>query len=85
METELNEQLSELESPRWSVVTFEKSVASGLTYQEAAGFVAAHKDKTPSLCIITDDAARRMFQVTDKMRRERDAEVPAQTTFSDIL
>ena len=52
---------SELELPVWSVVTFEKTAASGLTYAEAAAKLEKLKDKKVSgLCVVTDEAAVRM-------------------------
>ena len=55
--------LSELNAPRWSVVTFETCAASGLTYDEAAEELKnLHAKKISGLCIITDEAARRISQ-----------------------
>jgi len=52
---------SELEAPRWSVVSFEKCVAKNLTYTEAAEKLKQLKsEKTSGLCIITDEAAGRI-------------------------
>lgn len=52
---------SELELPVWSVVTFEKTAASGLTYPEAAETLEKLKaEKVSGLCIVTDEAAARM-------------------------
>jgi hypothetical protein len=52
---------SELDEPMWSVVTFDRREASGLTYAEA---VAKLKElelaRTAGLCIVTDDAAGRI-------------------------
>lgn len=52
---------SELNEPRWSVVSFDKLEAKNLTYDEAAQklkeFAAA---KISGLCIITDEAAARI-------------------------
>ena len=51
---------SELNEPRWSVVTFETCAASGLTYDEAAAKLKKLATKKVSgLCIITDEAANR--------------------------
>jgi hypothetical protein len=47
--------------PQWSVVSFEKSVASNLTYDKAIeklNELAAQK--ISGLCIITDEAAERL-------------------------
>lgn len=52
---------SELELPVWSVVTFEKTAASGLTYEQAAAKLEKLKsEKVSGLCIVTDEAAARM-------------------------
>lgn len=53
---------SELNEPRWSVVSFEKPEAKNLTYNEAARKLkklAARK--ISGLCIITDEAAARIL------------------------
>ncbi len=51
---------SELDEPRWSVVSFDKREAGGLTYRQAAELLGVHdKYGTHGLCIITDDAAKR--------------------------
>ena len=52
---------SELFSGRWSLVSFDKCEASGLTYPEAAQRLAeldAHR--IAGLCIVTDEAAARL-------------------------
>ena len=52
---------SELNEPRWSVVTFEICAASGLTYDEAAEELKKLRAKKISgLCIVTDEAAKRV-------------------------
>lgn len=58
---------SELEMPVWSVVTFERCAASGLTYRQAAEKLKRLQTKKVSgLCIVTDEAAARM---TDRKRK----------------
>lgn len=53
--------LSELNAPRWSVVSFEKCVAKNLSYAEAAEELGRlRKQKVSGLCIITDEAAARI-------------------------
>jgi hypothetical protein len=49
---------SELDMPRWSVVSFDKLEASGLTY-DAAAKMMEEKDAAGvyGLCIVTDEAA----------------------------
>ncbi|MEZ5427814.1 MAG: hypothetical protein R2747_16210 [Pyrinomonadaceae bacterium] len=52
---------SELNEPRWSVVTFEKCVARGLTYDEAfQKMEELRKENLSGLCILTDEAAARI-------------------------
>ena len=54
-----NIRASELREPRWSVVSFEQPIASGLTYEEAERVIAEQLNKGISgLCIITDEAAK---------------------------
>ena len=54
-------QSSELNEPRWSVVTFESCAASNLTYTEAAEKLKKlHAKKVSGLCIISDEAAERL-------------------------
>ena len=51
---------SELERPRWSVVSFDKREAGGLTYRQAAELMAFLETRgRHGLCIITDQAATR--------------------------
>jgi len=52
---------SELNEPRWSVVTFEICAANGLTYDEAAKELKKlEAKKTSGLCIVTDEAAEKV-------------------------
>lgn len=52
---------SEFSEKIWSVVNFETAVASNLTYNEAAEKLKQLAEKKISgLCIITDEAARRI-------------------------
>jgi hypothetical protein len=52
---------SELNEPRWSVVSFEARAASNLTYEQAAEKLAElAAQKVAGLCIITDEAAARI-------------------------
>jgi hypothetical protein len=52
---------SELDQPRWSVVTFNECAASGLSYVEATRLVEQMLDEVPGLCIVTDEAAHKMY------------------------
>ena len=55
------ENKSELASPRWSVVSFDRCEYAGLTYEQATEKLAElDKQKIPGLCILTDEAASRM-------------------------
>ncbi len=52
---------SELDAPVWSVVTFEKVAAKGLSYAEAAEKLEKLKsEKVSGLCVVTDEAAARL-------------------------
>lgn len=51
---------SELEAPRWAVVSFEKVEAAGLRYAQAVSVMADLELRgVTGLCIITDEAAAR--------------------------
>lgn len=66
-ETKAVEEKSELEMPLWSVVTFEKTAASGLTYDEAAERLEKLKaEKVSGLCIVTNEAAARIPETKKK-------------------
>ena len=52
---------SELDMPRWSVVSFDKCEGSGLTYDAAAKMMEEKEAAgVYGLCIIADEAAERM-------------------------
>jgi hypothetical protein len=52
---------SELNDPRWSVVSFEARAAGNLTYAQATEKLAElAAQKVAGLCIITDEAAARL-------------------------
>lgn len=52
---------SELNEPRWSVVSFETQLMGNLTYEQAAREIEEFKAKKVSgLCLITDEAAERI-------------------------
>ncbi|HEY0429054.1 MAG TPA: hypothetical protein VGC76_14835 [Pyrinomonadaceae bacterium] len=56
---------SELNEPRWAVVSFEKTVAGNLTYAEAEQKrQQLENEKVAGLCIITDEAAARISKST---------------------
>lgn len=53
--------VSELESPIWSVISFDQRQAGGLTYQQAADLLLElDAYDIAGLCIITDSAAERL-------------------------
>jgi hypothetical protein len=53
--------ISELESPIWSVISFERCEAAQKTYTEAVAMIAELEAKGISgLCIVTDEAASRV-------------------------
>ncbi len=52
---------SELNEPRWSVVSFERRAAKNLTYAEAVEKLdRLAAKKVAGLCVITDEAAKRI-------------------------
>jgi len=54
-------QESELDAPIWSVISFDRCEAAGLTYAEAVRKINELEAKSVSgLCIVTDDAAERV-------------------------
>ena len=54
------EQLCELEMPIWSLISFDRVEAGGLTYDQAARILRELDAAGLSgLCIITDEAARK--------------------------
>jgi hypothetical protein len=53
--------VSEIDMPVWSVVSFEKCEASGLTYADAVQkMTELERKKVSGLCIVTDQAAARI-------------------------
>lgn len=51
---------SRLDEPAWSVVSFDKLEAGGMTYRQAEELMAAlDAQDVPGLCIVTDEAAAR--------------------------
>jgi hypothetical protein len=58
-----NFRVSEWREPRWSVVSFEQLVAGGLTYEEAEQKIIDQLNQGVSgLCIVTDEAAKRISE-----------------------
>ena len=56
-----NEISSELNEPRWSVVSFESVAVHGLPYAEAQNWLEKlQKQNISGLCIVTDEAAARI-------------------------
>lgn len=52
---------SELESPRWAVLSFEKVESGNLTYSDALQVLSELGAKgIPGLCIVTDQTAARL-------------------------
>jgi hypothetical protein len=52
---------NELREPLWSVISFEKCEANGLTYEDATRKIAElDAQKVPGLCIVTDEVAARI-------------------------
>lgn len=56
--------MSELDLPQWSVVSFDKCEASGLTYRSAVDELARNEAAgVYGLCIVADAAAARIQQL----------------------
>jgi hypothetical protein len=52
---------SELDEPRWSVVSFDAAAVNGQTYREAVEWIKKlNEQKISGLCVITDEAAGRV-------------------------
>lgn len=59
-ETEVS---SELNEPRWSVVSFESVAVHGLNYTDAKNWLEKlQKQNISGLCIVTDEAAARISE-----------------------
>ena len=57
----VNSFASELDEPRWSVVSFERTEASGLNYLQAERRLNEFDSQgVAGLCIVTDEAAARV-------------------------
>lgn len=55
------ESKSELDEPRWSLVSFDQIEAGGLTYRQASELMTLlDSHGIAGLCVITDEAAARM-------------------------
>ena len=62
---EIESVASDLEMGRWSVVSFDACEASGLTYDAAAKLMDEKEAAgVYGLCIVTDEAAKRMRQAS---------------------
>ena len=58
------ESPNELRLPVWSVISFEKSEARGLTYSEAEQKLSElEAQKVSGLCIVTDEVAARISNI----------------------
>ena len=56
-----NEVNSELDLPIWSVVSFDRCEASGMTFADASKKMAElEAQKITGLCLVTDEAASRI-------------------------
>ena len=59
--TAKEEHISELSLPQWSVISFDRLESSGLDYNTAAQkLTELEANGVNGLCIVTDEAARRM-------------------------
>jgi hypothetical protein len=69
-EKESTTKQSEFDAPRWSVLSFDKCEKSNLTYEEAQRYVANLSQKSSGLCIVTDEAANRLYGSGGKARQQ---------------
>lgn len=54
---------SELDEPRWSLVSFDQIEAGGLTFRQASELMSLLESHGISgLCVVTDEAAARMIR-----------------------
>lgn len=68
--TESTQRTSEFDAPRWSVLSFAKCEKNNLTYEEAQQYLAEMGEKSSGLCIVTDEAAKRMCGLGSQNRRQ---------------
>lgn len=76
---------SEFALSRWSVVSMEECAASNLSYEEAASLVRKMSDSVTGLCIVTDEAARRLYNKQKTVDSGKLSFVVAPNTFSETL
>lgn len=63
---------SELNNPQWSVISFSKSEATDLTYQEAVRKLQTLAKKGGSgLCIVTNQAAQKVKSNKTKVKKTK--------------
>lgn len=87
MESEENQATSEFEATRWSVLSFDDCAASNLTYAAAAEFVEKLRGKISGLCVVTDEAASRIYKAKTANTNQNGCtpDVNAPQIFSDLL
>jgi hypothetical protein len=76
---------SEFDQPRWSVITSDESAASGLSYSEAKRLVEQMTDEAAGLCIVTDEAAHKLFAHAKPKTIKTEDEDLSQTAFQETL
>ena len=60
-EQQTEAMVSELEQPRWAVISFERREGDALTYQQAVQMLKElESQKVTGLAIVTDEAASRI-------------------------
>ena len=69
----------------WSVVSMEECAASNLSYEEAANLVRKMSDSVSGLCIVTDEAAKRLYNKQKNGDSGKLSFVAAPKTFSEML
>lgn len=76
---------SEFDAARWSVVSSEDCAASSLSYDEAARLVQKMSGSISGLCIVTNEAANRLYGKQKPVENGRLPYVAAPNTFAETL
>lgn len=76
---------SELDQPRWSVITSDELAASNLSYTEAKRLIEQMTDEVSGLCIVTDEAAQKLFAQAKPKTIKTEHEDLSQTVFQETL
>lgn len=77
--------VSEFARPCWSVVSMEECAASGLNYEEAAKLVQKMSGSISGLCIVTDQAAGRLYKQPRNGYKRQLSRIIALNKFTETL